>query len=237
MDRLDVLQRVELAVEVLLGHLRRERPEDEDAGDARVGVQLSDERERVRLLDVAGELLADVAAAELLGDPAHAALVRLRRVVVADEDGGEAGRHPVPSQLGDGCLDLEPQLVGQPAAVDDGGAHSAPAACPAALSALRTNSRARSTRSSPSTVERLISTRLPATRAAEAARMAAAAASPRRFGFPRTAISAASSATDAAHSAIASGTSAARDRVSPISVSLTSGSSSSGMRRAVSTFS
>ena len=67
--------------------------------------------------------------------------------------------------------------------------------------------------------------------------MAAAAASPRRFGLPQTAISAASSATDAAHSAIASGTSAARERVSPISVFRTSGSSSCGIRMAVSTFS
>ena len=66
---------------------------------------------------------------------------------------------------------------------------------------------------------------------------AAAAASPRRFGLPLTAISAASSATSAAHLAISSGTSAARESVSPISVLRTSGSSSSGMRIAVSTFS
>ena len=62
---------------------------------ARVGVQLADERERVRLLDVGWELLADVATAELLRDPAHAALVGLCRVVVADEDGGEARVDPV----------------------------------------------------------------------------------------------------------------------------------------------
>ena len=112
MHRLDVLQRVELAVEVLLGDLRRQRPEDEDAGDARVGVQLADERERVRLLDVAWELLADVATAELLRDPAHAALVGLCRVIVAHEDGGQARCHSVFAQLGDGSFDLEPQLVG-----------------------------------------------------------------------------------------------------------------------------
>ena len=73
-----------------LVHLRRQWPQDQDPGDARVGVELAHDRERLGLLRVGGQPFVGVAATELLREPLDPPLVGLSRVLVPDEYRGEA---------------------------------------------------------------------------------------------------------------------------------------------------
>ena len=117
-ERLDVLQRVERAVDLRLGNLPRDRPQDEDSAHAGIGVELADEGEHIRLLDVARQRFRDVAAAELPGDAPEAALVGVGGVVVAGQDRREAGFHPFPGEGRQLELRLLAQLAGEPGSVD-----------------------------------------------------------------------------------------------------------------------
>ena len=123
MHGLDVLERVERPVDVALVDLPRQRTQDEDPRHAGIGVELSHDRERLRLLRVGGEPLADVPAAELLGEAPHAPLVCLGCVLVSDQHRRQARCHTRPLQLGRVGLDLRAQLGGESISVDQMGGH------------------------------------------------------------------------------------------------------------------
>ena len=103
-----------------------QRVQDEDAGDAWIGVQLAERGDDVVELDVVGEPLADVAVLEALGEPAHVPLVRLRVVGLPDQHGREARPHLGQAQDLQLVGDALTQLLGDRVAVDHDGRHGHP---------------------------------------------------------------------------------------------------------------
>ncbi len=122
-DGLDVLGRIEDAVQRHLGHLRGQRAEHEDPGHPRVGVELADRGQHVGQLGVLRQPLGHERAPDGLGVAPQPALVGQRGVVVADQDRGQTrprARLPGHLQL---APDARAEVGGQLPAVDDGGAH------------------------------------------------------------------------------------------------------------------
>ena len=108
------------AVDLRLGDLPRDRPQDEDAADAGIGVELADQGEHIGLLDVPRQRFRDVAAAELPGDATEAALVGVGGVVVAGQDRREAGfRLRSRARAASSSSAFARSSSGEPVSVDD----------------------------------------------------------------------------------------------------------------------
>jgi hypothetical protein len=120
---LDVLQRIDGAVHLGLGDVRRQRVQDQDAGDPRVGVQLAEGRDHVGELDVLGQALAHVPVVEALCQPLDVLLVGLGVERLADQHRGQARadlRQPQHLEL---VGDALAQLLGDRVPVDHDGRH------------------------------------------------------------------------------------------------------------------
>ncbi len=66
MNGLDVLDRVQRTVEQGFRDLRRQRPQNQDPGDPRVGIELANDRQRIGLDGIAGQCLTHVVAVDLI---------------------------------------------------------------------------------------------------------------------------------------------------------------------------
>jgi hypothetical protein len=119
MDRFDVLRRIQRTKDAGLRHLTRERPQDEDAGDAGVGVELADRGHHVGFLSVVAERLQRVAAPQLVGQSVQPPLVPVGAVVVSDQHDPEADGDPAPVEVVERGGEPRLQLLRHPRSVDD----------------------------------------------------------------------------------------------------------------------
>jgi hypothetical protein len=68
MHRFDVLEGIEGRVDIGLREVRRQRLQDEDAGDARIGVELPERGEHLGELHVGSQMLGYVPVVQLFGE-------------------------------------------------------------------------------------------------------------------------------------------------------------------------
>ena len=123
MHGFDVLVRIERAVDERLGDARGQRPQHEDARDARIGVELPDHGEDVGHLGVVGQVLVRVLASEAFGQPPDVPLVRSGGRIVSDEDGGESRPGAGDLQQPELLVHVLREFLGQLVAVDHGSRH------------------------------------------------------------------------------------------------------------------
>jgi hypothetical protein len=123
-DRLDVLVRIEGAIDQRLGDASRHRPQHQDPRDARIGVELPDHGEDVGDLGVVREVLVGVVALEALGQPPDVPFVGSCGVVVSDKDRGEPGSGAGDLELPKLLVHVVGELLREFVAVDHGPCHA-----------------------------------------------------------------------------------------------------------------